>query len=86
MRKICLILFLFNGRLSFSGFSANAGVIFSDNFNAENGGTGVLNYNSFNNWTVTDGTVDLIGNGFFDFYPGNGLYVDRTAAPVMPAL
>jgi hypothetical protein len=25
---------------------------------------------------IGDGTVDLIGNGFFDFYPGNGLYVD----------
>ena len=52
-----------------------------DNFNSENGGVGQLNYNSFANWTVANstsqgGTVDLIGNGFFDFYPGNGLYVD----------
>jgi hypothetical protein len=53
-----------------------AAVVFSDNFNAENGGTGVLNYNGFANWSVSGGTVDLIGNGFFDFYPGNGLYVD----------
>jgi hypothetical protein len=34
--------------------------LFRDNFNGENGG----------------GTVDLIGNGFYDFYPGNGLYID----------
>jgi len=55
---------------------ASATPIFSDNFNTENGGAGVLNYNNFANWNVTNGTVDLIGNGFFDFYPGNGLYVD----------
>jgi len=50
--------------------------LFFDDFNSENGGVGKLNYNSFANWTVTDGTVDLIGNGFYDFLPGNGLYVD----------
>lgn len=55
---------------------ANAATIFSDNFNGENGGTGVLNYTGFANWAVSNGTVDLIGNGFFDFYPGNGLYLD----------
>jgi hypothetical protein len=55
---------------------SHATVIFSDNFNTENGGIGQLNYKAFANWTVSDGTVDLIGNGFFDFFPGNGLYVD----------
>lgn len=53
-----------------------AGVIFYDNFDSENGGVGVLNYNGFANWAVSGGTVDLIGNGYFDFLPGNGLYVD----------
>jgi hypothetical protein len=54
-----------------------ATIIFSDNFNAENGGVGVLNYNSFANWSVSGGTGDLIGSpGFFDFFPQNGLYVD----------
>lgn len=53
-----------------------ASVVFQDNFNLEHGGTGVLNYNSFTNWVVTNGTVDLIGNGFYDLFPGNGLYVD----------
>lgn len=56
---------------------SHATVIFSDNFNTENGGIGRLNYNSFANWSVTNGTVDLIGSpGFFDFFPGHGLYVD----------
>ena len=56
--------------------ASHAGIIFADNFDGENGGNGVLNYNGFSNWLVTNGTVDLIGNGFFDFQPGNGLYVD----------
>ena len=62
--------------LSVQGFSCAA--IFSDNFNSENGGVpDALNYNSFANWTVSNGTVDLIGKGgTWDFYPGNGLYVD----------
>lgn len=48
----------------------------SDIFNTENGGVGTLNYNAFTHWNVTNGTVDLVGNSFFDFYPGHGLYVD----------
>ena len=56
--------------------ASNATVIFSDNFDDENGGVGVLNYFDFDNWNVENGTVDLIGNGYFDFLPGNGLYVD----------
>jgi len=55
---------------------ASAAVVFQDNFDAENGTVGVTNYSGFANWTVSDGTVDLIGNGFFDFLPGNGLYID----------
>ncbi len=73
------------------GVSANAGTVFSDNFNSENGGSGALNYTGFANWNVgsytgspagqgpvigNSGSVDLIGNGFYNFYPGNGLYVD----------
>jgi len=56
--------------------ASNATVIFSDNFDDENGGVGEINYNDFDNWIVNEGTVDLIGNGYFDFLPGNGLYVD----------
>ena len=47
-----------------------------DNFDSENGGAAFTNYSGFTNWDVTDGTVDLIGNGFADFLPGNGLYLD----------
>jgi hypothetical protein len=49
---------------------------FSDNFDLENGGAAALGYTSFTNWNVTSADVDLIGNGSFDSFPGNGLYVD----------
>jgi hypothetical protein len=55
---------------------AHGVTVFSDNFDGENGGSPQLNYASFAQWSVSDGTVDLIGNGSFDYYPGNGLYVD----------
>jgi hypothetical protein len=52
-------------------------IIFADNFNEYNGGVGQTNFYDFGtNWTVTNGSVDLIGNGYFDFLPGNGLYLD----------
>lgn len=52
-------------------------VLLDDNFDLENAGAESLNYASFSNWNISDGTVDLIGNGgAFDFIPGNGLYVD----------
>lgn len=57
-----------------SASAAQAAVIFSDNFDAE--APLSLNYTGFANWTVTSGSVDLIGPGFFDFYPGHGNYVD----------
>ncbi len=51
-------------------------VLFYDNFDQENNGVGQPNYFGFTQWNVVGGSVDLIGNGFFDLYPGNGLYVD----------
>ena len=60
--------------ISAMGIAPAAAVpIFSDNFNGETQG---LNYTGFAQWTVTAGSVDLIGTGFYDFYPGNGNYVD----------
>ena len=57
--------------------ASHASVLFFDDFNSEHGGAGVLNFDSFSKgWTVTSGTVDLIGNGYFDFLAGNGLYID----------
>lgn len=47
---------------------------FSDNFNTDTLGTDVTP----TGWSLSSGTndVDVIGNGFFDFLPGNGLYID----------
>src|SRR5687767_26092 len=60
--------------------SSEAIVIFADDFNTANGGTPTLNWNGLPNWTLSGGSVDLIGTGSggtaFDFLPGNGLYVD----------
>jgi len=53
-----------------------ATMVLTDTFNVENGGIGRTNYAAFTNWLVSDGTVDLIGNGTYDVHPGNGLYVD----------
>ena len=63
-----------------SGTASHALVLLNDNFDTENGGIPQLNYFGLANFNVanagTGGAVDLIGNGSFDFYPGNGLYVD----------
>ncbi len=67
---------IFLGFAHLGAAPARAGIILQDNFNGENGGTGVFNYAAFTNWNVSGGTVDLIGGGFVDFLPGNGLYVD----------
>lgn len=53
---------------------AQSAVIFSDNFDSYPSTTNATDFGG--NWTVTNGTVDVIGNGYFDFYPGNGLYID----------
>lgn len=43
---------------------ANAGIIFQDNFDAEAGAANasILNYTAFTNWTVSDGSVDVVAN------------------------
>ncbi|MEH2451801.1 PEP-CTERM sorting domain-containing protein [Nostoc sp.] len=59
-------------------------VLLEDNFDTENSGAGMLNYNNFTNWNVTDGTVDLIGsNNFYNYLPNNGLYVDTDGSSLM---
>ena len=70
--------------LGFACISNALPIPFSDNFDSENGGVGQLNYAGFANWTVVDGTVDLIGNGFWDFIPGHGLYVDMDGSTGNP--
>lgn len=44
---------------------AQAGVVFTSNFNAENGGNSQLNYTGWSGWTASNGTVDLIKSGEF---------------------
>jgi hypothetical protein len=56
-----------------SAFADNS---FFDNFNSENFAIGKLNHVELNNWNIDVGSVDLIGNGFFDYYPANNLYLD----------
>ena len=65
---------------------ANAGVVFSDNFDSY---AYALNWTPPANWTAPGpGTVDLIGETttgtFFDFYPGNGGYVDLDGSNNLP--
>jgi PEP-CTERM motif len=57
------------------GGTAQAAILLVDNFDTE---TQALNYTGFANFDVTAGSVDLIGSPppFFNFYPGNGRFVD----------
>jgi hypothetical protein len=45
---------------------------FSDNFDLNAVGLNAVPLG----WTVSDGTVDIIGAGLFDYFPGNGSYID----------
>jgi hypothetical protein len=67
---------------------SKAQVIFFDNFDANNPGLNAVP----TGWTIgNSGTVDLIGvcNGqppLFDFFPGNGCYVDLDGSTNSPGL
>ena len=63
--------------------SAQGAVVFSDNFNSY---SPQLNWVPPANWTAPGpGTVDLIGAGtVFDFFPGNGHYVDLDGTNGLP--
>jgi hypothetical protein len=59
----------------------NAQVLFSDNFNSDNGGATYLNYGvapgTIPNWNITRGSIDLLGAGFFGAIPlSYGAYID----------
>ena len=60
----------------FAAPASAAVTIFSDNFDSYS--PLALNWIPpvASGWTVTDGTVDLIGAGFIDILPGNGNYID----------
>ncbi len=58
--------------------ASQAATIFEDNFDNE-----ALELNaSLDKWTVAPGSVDVIGTGSFDFYPGNGNYLDMNGSNV----
>lgn len=52
--------------------SANAATIFQEDFDSQTLGLNQVP----TGWSVTNGSIDLIGSGFFDLLPGNGRYVD----------
>ncbi len=55
--------------------AAQAAPLFTDNFDSDTLGLNSIAFNG--GWSVSGGTVDLIGApGFFDLVPGNGRYVD----------
>lgn len=84
MRKLKTISVMFGVLLVCAGSSQahfTPTVVFCDNFDSENGGVGTINYTGFSNWTVSGGSVDLIGytglvGPYWDLQPGNGLYLD----------
>lgn len=66
--------------------SAHAATIFSDNFDADALG---LNTTVFlGGWLVSgyNGTVDTIGPGNYDVFPGNGHYIDLDGSSSTPGL
>jgi len=85
MKKILKMCTVFILLLGFASTSNALPIPFSDNFDSENSGAWALNYTGFANWTIVDGTVDLIGAGSpYDFLPGNGLYVDMDGSTYNP--
>ncbi|MYM67417.1 DUF642 domain-containing protein [Pseudoduganella sp. FT55W] len=63
---------------------AQAVAIFSDNFDTD---TLDLNTTVFlGGWTVSGGTVDTIGPGNYDVFPGNGHYIDLDGSTNAPGL
>jgi hypothetical protein len=63
--------------LGIAGTASATTILLEDTFDTENDGVGELDYFEFDHWTVTDGSVDLIGNGFWPLLPPSyGLFVD----------
>lgn len=73
MKKILTISIVFC-MLSICAGSSRAGLVFFDDFNGYSAG---IPWTAEGNWTVTKGSVDMIGVGtVWDLQPGNGMYVD----------
>lgn len=56
--------------------AAQATVLLTENFDAENGGASQLNYASFSSFDVVSGSVDLIRSGSFNMHCVSGSCVD----------
>ncbi len=52
-----------------SGTGPSSVAMLQDDFDSENQGQGMLNYFGLANWDIARGSVDLIGYGFWDFFP-----------------
>ena len=70
MKRRLLILLLIQGAFT----SISQAAMFEDDFDSYQP---ALNWSGAGVWAVTDGTVDLIGDGTpWDWLPGNGYYID----------
>ena len=73
MKKTLIICAVFC-MLSLCTGSSKAALIFSDDFDSYTAG---IPWPGEGNWTVTEASVDLIGEGTsWDLLPGNGKYLD----------
>ena len=74
MKKIVTILIVLS-MLSICAGSSKAAFVFFDNFNSYNTQT---NWSGAGGWTVSDGSVDVIGDTplYWNLLPGNGNYID----------
>jgi len=84
VKKIVTICVVFC-MLSICANSGNAVIIFEDDFNAYSVGG---NWGGSANWTVTDGTVDMLGEGYWDVWlKGTGdNYLDLDGSNFDPGL
>ncbi|WP_422344843.1 PEPxxWA-CTERM sorting domain-containing protein [Parasphingorhabdus sp.] len=77
MRKLLVALALSAATIA----PAHAGVVFSDNFDGENGGNSALNYTGYANFASTGaGTTDVVKNGDFGI-ACSGSCVDLDGSP-----
>lgn len=87
MKKLTIICVMFS-LLSVSAGVSRAALIFFDDFNSENSGTGngIANYDSFANWSVVYGAVDLLGGSYWGhLQPASyGLFVDTDGSTGVP--
>jgi len=73
VKKILTISIVFC-MLTICAGSSKAGIVFFDDFNSYSAG---IPWTAVGNWTVTSGSVDMVGEGTaWDLLPGNGMYVD----------